>query len=177
LHTWHGPLQAIAQQRPSVEQNPLAQLPPSAPGSHGCAFAAAHVCAAEQAWFEGHSPFEPTGKIEQLAPPLHDWQSPLHASAQQMPSAEQNVLAQSLPSAPASQGCAFAAAHLCAAEQAWLLPHSLSVTQSVKVKSRGPRRALQAASKKKKRSTVPVRARRNLVVCTDRSIVRTSPRG
>jgi len=95
LHDWHGPPHVSAQQMLSPEQKPLAQSPPGPPASHSCPFAAPHVCAAEQSWLAGHLPGVPAGSGEQLAPPVHDWHGPLHASAQQTPSSEQKPLAQS----------------------------------------------------------------------------------
>jgi hypothetical protein len=54
---------------------------------------------------------------------LHDWHGPLHASAQQMLSPEQNPLAQSAPFAATSHSCPSVASHVCAAEQTWLPGH------------------------------------------------------
>jgi hypothetical protein len=112
LHAWHVPVQAVLQQTPSVEQKPVSQSPLT---THVCPTTGSQAPAALHAWFAGHAPGEPTGSITHELPPAHDWQGPLHVSAQQNESAEQKPLAQSAPALAGAHICPSAGRHVCAA--------------------------------------------------------------
>jgi hypothetical protein len=97
---------------------------------HICPETGSHVPAALQAWFAGHTPWEPAGNVEQVFPSWHAWHGPLHATAQQVLPVEQKPLAQSAPIIPATHGCPSTAAHVCVALQPWFVPQSVSFKQA-----------------------------------------------
>jgi hypothetical protein len=147
LHDWHGPSQRVAQQKPSDEQNPLAQSAPCSLATHTCPLGASHVPAALQTEGLVHRPCAPAGNDEQVPSP-HDWHGPLHAVAQQIPSLEQNPVSQS---ALATHGFAVSVLQTCAALQTWPATQSRSTAQGANgsVLSKAP----HAASMKPRRST------------------------
>jgi hypothetical protein len=65
-HAWHVPTQAVSQQTPSSEQNPVTHR---ASTVHGCPWAATHWCPALHASFAGQSPL--TRHSTQLPAPSH----------------------------------------------------------------------------------------------------------
>jgi hypothetical protein len=94
-HLEQGPLQAVAQQKPSVEQKPVSHWLPMV---HICPGAGSHEPVALHAWFAGHAPCEPAARTPQVAPTVHAAQGPLQVTAQQTSSPpEQKPLAQSAP--------------------------------------------------------------------------------
>jgi hypothetical protein len=94
-HFAQGPVQAVLQQKPSVEQNPVSHW---APATHFCPTTGSHAPAALHAWFAGHAPCAPSARRPHVVPPVQLAQGPAHVAAQQKSSPpEQNPLAQSLP--------------------------------------------------------------------------------
>jgi hypothetical protein len=84
---------------------------------------------AVQAWFAGHEPFDPAGRLAHAAPPEQAWHGPVQASAQQMPSDEHMPLAQ--PTPPSAQSSPFESAQTLFAEHVWPDGQSPSATQDL----------------------------------------------